>query len=155
MGPGSLLACLSPGMPDKSSRQELPQYVWTACFLVASMLLLRFLGTFKRTSTASLSNVGPTTPTADLESVVNPFVMTVFQPTPTDVFEVKAILQICKKVPAELVEEIIDYAEYWPHSETWIWYDEQLFIHGSRDEEDKCLVCPFPRLHRYSRPAGN
>jgi hypothetical protein len=60
-------------------------------------------------------------------------------PTVGDVLRVKGLLGAPKpKLPLEIIDVIIDFAEYWPHITARM--KEELLVYGSSDEENvECL----------------
>jgi hypothetical protein len=69
---------------------------------------------------------------------------TFFEPSAVDVVIAKMMLQKGKMLPPELLDKILDYAAYWPHSQVRIDYEEQqgdlLRIMGTRADENRFLV---------------
>lgn len=67
-------------------------------------------------------------------------------PTPKECAEVKRLLGKATSFPPELVDIVMDFAEYWACSVTSIDYSvtasKNLAIHGGRDREDKFIVRP-------------
>lgn len=67
-------------------------------------------------------------------------------PTPKECAEVKSLLGKATRFPPELVDIVMDFAEYWACSITSIDYsvtaNRSLDIHGGRDREDKFIVRP-------------
>jgi len=63
-------------------------------------------------------------------------------PSVMDVLTVKAMLFKCLELPPELIDVIIDYAEYWPHTTAYTNFKgESRAIYGSRGTgEDVLLV---------------
>lgn len=66
-------------------------------------------------------------------------------PTVEDVFRVKAILQAATPLPLEIVDTIIDHAEYWPRTTSFT----QLSVsaRGSTYKEDVFVVCSSRPSH--------
>jgi hypothetical protein len=68
------------------------------------------------------------------------------EPTIGDIRLVRFMLQQVKHLPPELVDQILDHAEYWLHSEVSVDYqDDPLLINGTQvGEEDRLIVrLPF------------
>ncbi|EFQ32762.1 uncharacterized protein GLRG_07906 [Colletotrichum graminicola M1.001] len=64
-----------------------------------------------------------------------------YKPTPIDVVVVRIMLEKASKLPPEIMDIIIDEAEYWAHSEASISTD--LRVVGTTSEENKLLLrCP-------------
>lgn len=62
-----------------------------------------------------------------------------YQPSIVDVAVVKAMLYRAKKLPADLIDTILDMAEYWIHSSTHL--DERISVMGgSEARENRFLV---------------
>lgn len=71
-----------------------------------------------------------------------------YSPTVKDVFRVKATLRA--KLPLEIIDVIIDFAEYWPHVTGRM--KKRIVIAGSSPKEDiECLRTP-PLCHDMVRP---
>jgi hypothetical protein len=66
-----------------------------------------------------------------------------FTPNLQDVLAVKQILMEGGKLPLELVDKIIDYAEYWIKTTTCRTNGE-VSIHAGRERENKLLVSYSP-----------
>ncbi|ROT41011.1 hypothetical protein SODALDRAFT_330730 [Sodiomyces alkalinus F11] len=67
----------------------------------------------------------------------------IFQPRPIDVIVVKTMLSKATQMPPEVVDIIIDHAEYWPHCETVIERPPRQDIRissGRRDRENALLL---------------
>ncbi|KAL2133857.1 hypothetical protein VTI74DRAFT_1529 [Chaetomium olivicolor] len=74
-----------------------------------------------------------------------------FEPSISDVLVVKAMLNKALKLPREVVDTIVDLAEYWPHTSTEGTSD--VMVRGSSAEEDRFLLRSAPLgLHRWGRP---
>lgn len=75
-------------------------------------------------------------------------------PTVEDVFLVKAIFKAATPLPLEIVDTIIDHAEYWPRTTSFI--QPALSARGSTPKEDVFIVCscsqPLPSS-RVSSPS--
>jgi hypothetical protein len=76
-----------------------------------------------------------------------------YEPTVTDVFDVRDMMIKSLGLPLELIEAIIDAAEYWPHTTAVCDFtatpDGPLFVRSGRNNEDVFLVrqpCPFAVL---------
>ncbi|KAI1203489.1 hypothetical protein F5X97DRAFT_283117 [Nemania serpens] len=69
-------------------------------------------------------------------------------PTPKECAEVKSLLGKATRFPPELVDIVMDFAEYWACSITSIDYsvtaNRSLDIHGGRDREDKFILRTEP-----------
>ncbi|KAI1163528.1 hypothetical protein F5B18DRAFT_319421 [Nemania serpens] len=69
-------------------------------------------------------------------------------PTPKECAEVKRLLGKATSFPPELVDIVMDFAEYWACSVTSIDYSvtasKNLAIHGGRDREDKFILRTEP-----------
>lgn len=68
-----------------------------------------------------------------------------YEPSPVDVFIVREMLVNFTKLPVEVVEAILDMAEYWPHSEASVAVgsgieDENVVSGGGYRTEDIFLV---------------
>lgn len=62
-----------------------------------------------------------------------------YQPSIVDIAIVKAMLYRAKKLPPDLIDTILDMAEYWIHSTTHL--DERISVMGgSEARENKFLV---------------
>lgn len=73
-----------------------------------------------------------------------------YSPTIKDVFCVKATLRV--KLPLEIIDAIIDFAEYWPHVTSRM--KERMVISGSSSKEDiDCLRTP-PLCYNMVRPVA-
>lgn len=64
-----------------------------------------------------------------------------FEPFLADVLEVKNDLFTGLKIPMELVDAILDLAEYWPHTTTVRKNGEMLIRTGRGRDEDEFIVC--------------
>ena len=62
-------------------------------------------------------------------------------PTINDVLEVKDILSTIK-LPLEVIDVIVDFAEYWPH--TTAMRKTPLDVYGSSEEENKEVLRTAP-----------
>jgi hypothetical protein len=62
-----------------------------------------------------------------------------FEPSVEDVFSVKTILSRNLELPLELVDVIIDHAEYWPHTSV-IRAGEELAVRAGTGHENQFLV---------------
>ncbi|KAK2594080.1 hypothetical protein QQS21_008229 [Conoideocrella luteorostrata] len=71
-----------------------------------------------------------------------------YRPTPIDIIVTRIMLMRSIKLPADLVDAVFDYAEYWAHSTNVIDYQaehqDSLRIVGSSPEEDKFLLRSYP-----------
>lgn len=69
-----------------------------------------------------------------------------FEPRPIDVVVVKAMLGKATQMPPELVDIIIDHAEYWPHCEAMIERPEKesIRVSGGRQERENALLLRSP-----------
>jgi len=72
-----------------------------------------------------------------------------YEPTIKDVLVVKAMLKTALRLPLEIVDSIVDHAEYWPHTSSYIRYEPNLKVSGRDFEghdvsEDQFLVSPSP-----------
>lgn len=67
-----------------------------------------------------------------------------YNPSVKDVMSVKGYLFETFNIPIELIDKMIDYAEYWPHTTTCT--DTPTIIRAQRDNENK-LVVGVPSLH--------
>ena len=67
-----------------------------------------------------------------------------FKPTPIDIVVIRVMLIAAKKLPPDLIDTILDQAEYWAHSTNAIDYVAErgrvLQISGSSNEESQFLV---------------
>lgn len=90
-----------------------------------------------RTSRASMEGHDPESDAVESESPdVEPH-----EPSVLDVLVVRAMLNKACSLPPELLDTILDQAEYWPHSTTE-WTGGPLTIYGGRtDRENVFLVC--------------
>lgn len=72
------------------------------------------------------------------------FFTSTYEVTPEDITEVKDILVKARNLPLELVDMILDDAEYWVCSSTIIDHDDsesgRISIHGAREGENQFLV---------------
>ena len=68
-----------------------------------------------------------------------------YEPSIADVLVVKAMLTkgLCKSPPRELVDLILDYAEYWPHMTVHESFGDQPVAMGRSDRENRLLVGPL------------
>ncbi|KAG9252506.1 uncharacterized protein F5Z01DRAFT_232268 [Emericellopsis atlantica] len=71
-----------------------------------------------------------------------------YEPTPTDIFVVRAMLVKAMRLPPDIVDAVFDYAEYWAHSSNYIDYIEEhknpLRILGGSASENRFLLRSFP-----------
>lgn len=71
-----------------------------------------------------------------------------YKPTPTDVVIVRTMFEKAFNFPPELLDLIIDQAEYWPHSEASIYHRvttlrDPLRVVGTTNDENKFILrCP-------------
>jgi hypothetical protein len=63
-----------------------------------------------------------------------------YEPSVEDVFSVKTMLSGSFELPLELVDTIIDHAEYWPHTSV-IRTGEDFTIRAGAGHENQFLVC--------------
>lgn len=68
---------------------------------------------------------------------------TSYEVSPEDVTQVKDILAKSRNLPPELVDMIIDRAEYWACATTSINYPSHISVRGGRPGEDQFLVRLF------------
>lgn len=73
------------------------------------------------------------------------------EPTVLDVIVVKEMLQKALKLPPEIVDSIVDLAEYWPHTTTEIDYSRRPRLmrkdaRGRHPSENTFLVSSCPSL---------
>jgi hypothetical protein len=61
-----------------------------------------------------------------------------YQPSVSDVLAVKEALHRKSTLPFELVDAIVDMAEYWPHTSTIL--PESITVRGARDGENQFIV---------------
>ncbi|KAI0835494.1 hypothetical protein F5Y06DRAFT_276447 [Hypoxylon sp. FL0890] len=77
-----------------------------------------------------------------------PTITSSYEARPEDIVEVKNILSKCRNLPPELVDMILNYAEYWACSATVIDYTNHprshISILGARPGEDQFLVRTEP-----------
>lgn len=67
-----------------------------------------------------------------------------FSPKADDVVAVKKFFLERAKLPLELVDAIIDLAEYWPHTRSVFQrLDNPLYVRGGGSDENQLLVSPF------------
>ncbi|CAG8955753.1 hypothetical protein HYFRA_00011619 [Hymenoscyphus fraxineus] len=66
---------------------------------------------------------------------------TEYSPTVEDVLDVKQIF-VERDIPLELIDSIIDFAEYWPHTSSFIrsYPDKDIIIRGQSGHEDQLLL---------------
>lgn len=55
-----------------------------------------------------------------------------FEPSPVDVLVLKAMIQKARVLPVEIVDGIIEFAEYWPCSHSYVEYRNSVTGHESR-----------------------
>jgi hypothetical protein len=70
-----------------------------------------------------------------------------YQPSIEDVISVKGNLMKRTRLPLEIVDAVIDFAEYWPHTTT-IWPGPQASVRAGSDHENRFMVSYIPLLHR-------
>lgn len=68
-----------------------------------------------------------------------------YEPTAMEVIFVRAMLEKALQLPSEIINNIIDYAEYWPHTSTVVdysnWPGQQRVVHaGEPSTENVFLV---------------
>lgn len=68
-----------------------------------------------------------------------------YEPSITDVLVTKAMLTKALSLPPEIVDTVVDLAEYWPHTTTASSFDESVVVArgNSRTREDLFLVSPL------------
>lgn len=68
-----------------------------------------------------------------------------YEPSIADVLVVKAMLTkgICKSLPRELVDLVLDYAEYWPHMTVHESFNNQCVARGRSNRENRLIVGPL------------
>lgn len=66
-----------------------------------------------------------------------------YSPTVEDVLDVKKMFIDELELPLELIDSVIDFAEYWPHTSSFIRppAGNPLIIRGQGGHEDQLLVC--------------
>ncbi|KAK3396010.1 hypothetical protein B0T20DRAFT_501226 [Sordaria brevicollis] len=72
-----------------------------------------------------------------------------YEPTAMEVIFVRAILEKALQLPSEIINNIIDYAEYWPHTSTVVdysnWPETQRVVHsGDPSTENVFLLRTLP-----------
>ncbi|POR35469.1 Uncharacterized protein TPAR_04337 [Tolypocladium paradoxum] len=71
-----------------------------------------------------------------------------YNPTPIDVVVTRIMLTRSKRLPPDLVDSILDFAEYWAHSTNAIYYNaehrDHLRIVGSSQTENRFLIRSYP-----------
>jgi len=70
-----------------------------------------------------------------------------YQPSIEDVLRVKDILMSVQKsnsLPIELVDNIIDHAEYWPHSTTTTFEGQDIQVRAGNERRENCFIV---RIH--------
>ena len=65
-----------------------------------------------------------------------------YEPSLVDIALVKAMLIRAKKLPPDLVDTILDMAEYWAHSTTRL--DERIGILGGNEERENRFLARIP-----------
>jgi len=65
-----------------------------------------------------------------------------YQPSVSDVIAVKEALHTKSTLPYELVDSIVDMAEYWPHNTTDL--TESVSVKAGRDHENRFLLRSYP-----------
>lgn len=65
-----------------------------------------------------------------------------YEPSIADVLVVKAMLTkgICKSLPRELVDLVLDYAEYWPHMTVHESFNNQCVARGRSNRENRLIL---------------
>ncbi|KZL83899.1 hypothetical protein CI238_07019 [Colletotrichum incanum] len=80
-----------------------------------------------------------------------------YKPTPIDVIVVRVMLEKASKFPPEIMDIIIDEAEYWAHSEASIYHPatslrDALRVVGTTQDENKLLLrCPPIGFHDFKK----
>lgn len=67
-----------------------------------------------------------------------------FEPSPVDVLVLKVMIQKAKGIPLEIVDTIVEFAEYWPCSHTSVDYRNPVTGHESkafRQDANTMVVC--------------
>lgn len=77
-----------------------------------------------------------------------------FEPFLADVLEAKNDLHTGLKIPIELVDAILDFAEYWPHTTTVRRSGEMTIRTGRGHREEEFIVCFSPRIGIGARAAN-
>ena len=70
-----------------------------------------------------------------------------FEPSPIDVLVLKAMIQKARVLPPEIVDSIVEFAEYWPCSHSYVDYRNPVTGHESkafRQDANTMLVRPSP-----------
>ena len=111
----------------------------TALVLVALAILARYLFD-------AFSEVQDRTPNEPEKIPMAHGSSGMYEPSIDDVYAVKAVLFDESHLPLELIDTIIDFAEYWPHTSTRRTGEELLIAAGAPARENKFLVCQS-RLH--------
>jgi hypothetical protein len=110
---------------------------------------LYFLWTPRRASgTPTRMSTEPGKPAAEsAESAEDDAESSLYEPSITDVLIVKSILNKGLNLPMEIVDALIDFAEYWAHSSTEVSFAESRVIaRGGYPDENSFLVSRyFPR----------
>ncbi|GKT42540.1 uncharacterized protein ColSpa_02721 [Colletotrichum spaethianum] len=76
-----------------------------------------------------------------------------YKPTPIDVIVVRVMLEKASKLPPEVMDIIIDEAEYWAHSQASIYHPATtLRVVGTTQDENKLLLrCPPIGFHDFKK----
>ena len=70
-----------------------------------------------------------------------------YEPTVLDVIVVKAMLNKALRLPPEIIDTVVDMAEYWPHTSTEMIYTGRPAIarkNATSGAENQFLVSPHP-----------
>ena len=103
------------------------------------------------TSTTFLSSIANMVGTAETSETlerswtpVTAYESSRYSPSVSDVLEVKAILSKNFDLPIELIDSIIDTAEYWPHTSTVT--NHATMIRAQRDRENEFIVSEYTQV---------
>ena len=68
-----------------------------------------------------------------------------FHPAPVDVAIVKAMLHKAARLPPELLDMLLDHAEYWPRSRTIVNYEASrvVNVYGQTQQRENILVVRY------------
>lgn len=80
----------------------------------------------------------------NLPTAVNNSESDPYKPSVSDVLVVKAFLCASHTLPLELIDTIIDAAEYWPHTTTT--RSTQVQIHGNSNDSNQLVVRLYSQL---------
>ncbi|KAK1999787.1 hypothetical protein LX36DRAFT_573563 [Colletotrichum falcatum] len=114
---------------------SLQQYAGTFATIAAGAIIARVVGNMQ-------SDLQEPEPDQGLQEPGN------YKPTPIDVVVVKVMLEKASKLPPEVMDIIVDEAEYWAHSEASIYHrfatpHDAFRVVGTTAEENKLLLrCP-------------